>query len=99
MISLLLGAVLFGLVLSRFFRVYILIPTCGVAIILVLTGPGLINQTLTASCLQIVGLVAGLQFGYVAGLVLTQYAAGFSGRRQSWGSRAHALPSRSLHMR
>lgn len=99
MITLLLGVALFGLILGRFFRVYILIPTCGVAIILALTGPAFIDQTFAASGLRIIELIASLQFGYVAGLVLTQYTASFSTRRQLWTSRAHTLPSRSLHVR
>ena len=41
MAMLLIGTALFGLVLGRFFKVYVLIPTCGFTLVLAFAGPTL----------------------------------------------------------
>lgn len=54
MTVLLIATALFGLILGRFFKVYILIPTCGFALALALAGPTLGYKSLTYSFLEIV---------------------------------------------
>jgi hypothetical protein len=82
---LVIGGVLFGTVLGRFFRVYILVPACGSAIILALARPSLAGQGLVRTLIEIGALIAGLQFGYVIGVfssksstVLTRLRKAFS---------------------
>jgi len=69
MAILVVGGILVGTVLGQFFKYAVLIPACGLAVILVLANPAHIEHSLLDSFLQIVAATASLQFGYVVGLV------------------------------
>ncbi len=96
MTNLVLVGALFGLVLGRFFKVYVLVPACILASVLALTGPNLIAGFLSTSCIELVVLIASLQFGYAVGLLSNQLSGLLSGRR---GTPTHAMSSRTLHVR
>lgn len=97
---LMIGGVLFGTILGRFFKVYILIPTCGAAIVLALAQPGLGGQSLARTCLEIIVLIASLQFGYVLGVLSSKTSVVLAGLRKTWSSSpSHGQSSRTLHVR
>jgi hypothetical protein len=60
--------VLFGMILGKFFKAYVLFPACGLAIIVVLASPAHMENSLLGSFLQFVMLTISLQIGYVVGL-------------------------------
>jgi hypothetical protein len=93
------GGMLFGTILGRFFKVLILVPTCGVAIVLVLTKPVLAEHSAAQSILEIILLVTGLQFGYAVGLISSNMSAVLRGFRKVFASATHSAGSRSLHVR
>jgi hypothetical protein len=77
---LIVGAALFGMILGQFFKCYVLIPACGLAIVLALvflarTEPGLLRWFL-----QIYVVTTSLQIGYAVGLFMCD-AEGRSRRR------------------
>ncbi len=65
--------VLFGIVLGQFFKCYVLIPACGLAIVLVLAGPAHMNSNLLDLFLHFVVLTTSIQIGYVVGLVVGNF--------------------------
>ena len=93
------AGVLFGTILGRLFKVLILVPTCGVAIVLALAKPGLVDQSLAQSVLQVVVLITSIQFGYALGAVSSNMSAVFKGFRKTYVSHARSPASRSLHVR
>ncbi len=92
------GGILFGTVLGRFFKVYILVPASALAVVLVLASPAPPEGGLWSSMLEIGVLVTSLQVGYLVGLV-----AGFvllqEGSSRAWGQRATSSVSRSYRIR
>jgi hypothetical protein len=56
------------MILGRFFKWPVLVPACGLAIVLVLVNPAHMD-----SFLQIVVVTASLQFGYVVGVVTRSF--------------------------
>lgn len=64
MTALLIGTALFGLILGRFFKVYVLIPTSAFVLLLALAAPTLRNNSVTYSCAEIALILASLQAGY-----------------------------------
>src|SRR5208283_1851714 len=62
---LILGGVLFGMILGRFFRWFVLVPVCGLASVLVLANhmDGFLGRLL-----QIAVVTVSLQVGYLVGL-------------------------------
>ena len=68
MTTLLIATALFGLILGRFFKVYVLIPTCGFALALAFAGPTLGYDSVTYSFVEIVLILASLQIGYFVAL-------------------------------
>ncbi len=97
MTVLLIATALFGLILGRFFKVYILIPTCGFALALALAGPTLGYKSLTYSFLEIVMILSSLQVGYFIALASKSFQSGH-GRDKMW-SAAQPISSRPLHLR
>ncbi len=93
------GGVLFGAILGRCFKVLVLVPTCGVAIILVLAAPVGAGQSAAQLILEMVLLVIGLQFGYAAGMVSINFSAVLRAFRKVYASSVHSAGSRSLHVR
>jgi hypothetical protein len=67
---LVIGSVLIGILLARFFTVYVLFPACIFAIVLVLVSPshGLNGPWWTI--LEIAAAITSIQLGYGAGLIL-----------------------------
>jgi hypothetical protein len=93
------GGVLFGTILGRFFKVFILVPICGLAVVLALAKPNLVDQSLVRSLVQIIGLVASIQFGYVLGAVSSNLAIAVKGFRKTYAPPSQSSASRSLHVR
>lgn len=62
------GAVLFGMILGQFFKLYVLIPACGLTIVLVLLFPAHAEPSLLRWLLQIYIVTISLQIGYAVGL-------------------------------
>lgn len=93
------GGVLFGTILGRLFKVLILVPTCGIVVILALAKPSLVEQSLAQSALQIVVLVTSIQIGYMIGAVSHNMFAVLKAIWKSCVSHAQSAASRSLHVR
>jgi hypothetical protein len=66
---LVLGGVLFGMILGRFFKSFVLIPAGLLAIVLVLIKPAHMENSLLGWLVQFVVLNTSLEIGYVVGLV------------------------------
>jgi hypothetical protein len=62
------GSVLFGMILGQFFKWYVLIPACGLAIVLVLVFHTHTELSLMRWFLQIYMVTTSLQIGYAVGL-------------------------------
>jgi hypothetical protein len=62
------GAAVFGLILCQFFKWYVLVPACGLVIVLVLVFPAHRESCLLRCFLQIYVVTTSLQVGYVLGL-------------------------------
>jgi hypothetical protein len=99
MTGFLIAAALSGLILGRFFKVYVLVPACAFVAILAFTGPCLIGKSPGSSFVELIVLLASLQFGYVAGLMWNHLSTFLSGPRRLWASLMHAVSSRTLHVR
>lgn len=65
--------VLFGIILGQFFKCYVLIPACGLALVFVLADPAHMNSNLLNSFLHFVVLTTTIQIGYVVGLVVSNF--------------------------
>src|SRR5450631_3400211 len=64
---------LFGMILGQFFKCYVLVPACGLAIILVLASPAHMDNSHLGPFLQFVVLIVSLEIGYVVGLVARNF--------------------------
>ena len=62
---------LFGMILGQFFKCYVLVPACGLAIILVLASPAHMGHL--GPLLQFAVLTVSLEIGYVVGLVARNF--------------------------
>ena len=71
MFNLLMVGLLLGMALGRFFRVYVLVPGCALAIVLAMSGPHVFASSIGETLIEIVAIVVALQMGYVASLVFT----------------------------
>jgi hypothetical protein len=96
---LVIAGILFGTVLGRFFKVFILIPACILAIVLVLARPAGIESGFFYSLLEIIVLVTSLQIGYALGMVSGELPALFGTYRRTLSPQAQTAPSRSIHVR
>jgi hypothetical protein len=68
--TLVVGGVLVGMILGRFFKWSILVPACGLAAVLVMANPAHMDGA-PGWFFQIVLVTASLQFGYVFRLIAT----------------------------
>jgi hypothetical protein len=68
MAILIVGGILLGMILGQFFKWYVLVPACGIVIVLVLVNPAYMGGFLSWF-LQVVAVTTSLQIGYVVGLV------------------------------
>ena len=73
MAILVVGGVVFGIILGHFFKWFVLIPACGLAIVLVLINPAHMENSLLGWFVQFVVLTTSLQIGYVVGLVASNF--------------------------
>jgi len=69
MAILLIGSVLLGAVLGRFFKVLVLVPACALVLAAVLAGSADVEHGLLRPLLEFAALIASLQIGYVSGLL------------------------------
>ncbi|WP_374308209.1 hypothetical protein [Methylocella sp.] len=81
MINLLLVGLLLGMALGRFFRVYVLIPGCALAVVLALSGPTVFSTSLLQAAAELAVVLASVQVGYVASLVMGRGPALLPSRR------------------
>ncbi|HEY8008320.1 MAG TPA: hypothetical protein VIE66_16330 [Methylocella sp.] len=65
---LIVGAALFGMILGQFFKWYVILPACWLAIVLVFVFPAHTEPNLLRWFLQIYIVTTGLQIGYAVGL-------------------------------
>ena len=75
------GVAFFGLVLGRFFKVFILIPAVALAMAVLLVQREVAGQTWLDFFLGIGLLIASLDFGYVTGLISADISAAAHGFR------------------
>jgi hypothetical protein len=69
MAILLIGSVLLGAVLGRFFKALVLVPACALVLAAVLVGSADIEHGLLRPLLEFAGLITSLQIGYASGLL------------------------------
>ena len=69
MAILILGSVLLGAVLGRFFKVLVLVPACALVLAVVLVRSADGEHGLLRALLEFAVLITSLQIGYVVGLV------------------------------
>ena len=91
--------VLFGIVLGRFFKVFVLIPASIFAIVLVAAKAASVAHPFLYTLLESVVLVGSLQTGYAAGIALGEFPAMLTLCRKALGHHAPTAPSRSIHVR
>jgi hypothetical protein len=99
MAMLLIATALFGLVLGRFFKVYVLIPTCGFAVVLAFAGPPLGYDLSTYSLVDVTLIMTSLQIGYFVALASKAFPSVHLNRGRIWGSPTPPVSSRPLHLR
>jgi CDP-diglyceride synthetase len=97
MSAMIVGGVLFGTILGRFFKVYILLPASILAAVLVLASPTSADNSWWVSVLEIAILITCLQVGYFAGL-LTGSTSLLESSDRTWDGSAATSVSRSYHI-
>jgi hypothetical protein len=90
MAILLIGSVLLGAFLGRFFKVLVLVPACALILAAVLAGSPDAEHGLLRSLFEFAVLNATLQIGYVFGLL--SYYIPRESQRQGKLARARPLP-------
>jgi hypothetical protein len=68
MATLAFASVLVGMILGRFFKWTVLVPACGLAVVLVMANPVYADGS-PSRILQIVIVIASLQLGYVVRVI------------------------------
>lgn len=68
MTILIIGSVLLGAVLGRFFKVLVLVPACMLVFTAVLVRSVYVEEGLLRALLEIAMLIAALQIGYISGV-------------------------------
>jgi hypothetical protein len=89
MAILLIGSILLGVVLGRFFKVLVLVPACAVILAAVLVGSANVEHGLLRPLLEFTGLITALQIGYASGLLPFSFPAGRNAKENP--DRAHPL--------
>ncbi|MDQ6867889.1 MAG: hypothetical protein M3178_05640 [Pseudomonadota bacterium] len=69
MAILLIGSILLGAVLGRFFKVLVLVPACAFILAAGLAGSADVEHGLLRPFLEFAVLITSLQIGYVSGLL------------------------------
>lgn len=96
---LVIAGVLFGTLLGRFFKVFVLVPACVLAIVLVLAKATSAEHSWAWSLLEIAVLVTSLQIGYALGMVSGEFPALMNLCRKALRHHAPTQTSRSIHVR
>ena len=63
------GSVLLGAILGRFFKVLILLPAFALSLAIVVASSAYFGHSLSRTFIELVALVVSLQLGYVSGLL------------------------------
>lgn len=98
MTALLIGTALFGLILGRFFKVYVLVPTSAFVLLLTLAAPTLRNYSVTYSCAEIALILACLQAGYFVALASRSFTSSRLGRGGILETPTSSVSSRTLRL-
>ena len=89
MAILLIGSVLLGAILGRFFKVWVLVPACALVLAAVLVRSADVEHGLLRPLVEFAVLITSLQIGYVSGL-LSFFIPSVS-QRQGKPARARSL--------
>ena len=73
MTILIMGSVLLGAILGRFFKVLILVPACALTLAMVVASSAYFGYSLPRAVLEFIVLITSLQIGYVFGLFFSIY--------------------------
>ncbi|MGH6867967.1 MAG: hypothetical protein ACREDA_03630 [Methylocella sp.] len=92
MAVLLIGSVLLGAVLGRFFKVWVLVPACALVLAAVLVGSAAAEHGLLRTLAEFAGLNATLQIGYALGLVSNFISERFGTPRKTRPPASSATP-------
>lgn len=92
------GGVLFGIILGRFFKVLILVPVCGLGVLLTTLRALELQHTLLFLLAEILVVVSSLQIGYIISAISRTTPIAISDRKRTW-SQAASAAWRSVHMR
>ena len=95
MAILILGSVLLGAVLGRFFKVLVLVPACALVLAVVLVRSADGEHGLLRALLEFAVLITSLQIGYVFGLV-SHWIPSVSGRRGTTAAPPATRPVRGI---
>jgi hypothetical protein len=90
MAILLIGSVLLGAILGRFFKVLVLIPACAFVLAAVLVRSADVERGLLRPFFEFAVLITSLQIGYVSGLL--SHCIPRESQRQGQLTRARPLP-------
>jgi hypothetical protein len=69
-VLIIIGSVLLGAILGRFFKVLVLLPAFALSLAIVLASSAYFGHSLSRTFIELVALVVSLQLGYVSGLLL-----------------------------
>lgn len=97
MAVLILSGLLLGTILGRRFRIYILFPTYGFALILMIAKASFAALDFWTAVAETAVLMASLQFGYLIGLASTDPSTVTKLARKFRRHGAPAARSRSIH--
>jgi hypothetical protein len=68
-VLIIIGSVLLGAILGRFFKVLVLLPAFALSLAIVLASSAYFGHSLSRTFIELVALVVSLQLGYVSGLL------------------------------
>jgi hypothetical protein len=69
-VLIIIGSVLLGAILGRFFKVLVLLPAFALSLAIVLASSAYFGHSLSRTFIELVALVVSLQLGYVSGLLI-----------------------------
>lgn len=70
------GGALFGIILGQFFKCYVIIVICGLAVVMEMFNPARIEHSFLGWFLQIYAEIISIQVGYVIGLFGRRFTGG-----------------------
>jgi hypothetical protein len=69
-VLIIIGSVLLGAILGRFFKVLVLLPAFALSLAIVLASSAYFGHSLSRTFIELAALVVSLQLGYVSGLLI-----------------------------